>query len=139
MRTIPLLGIVFTLAACGHDSVGPSPSPSTLPGTYNLTTVDGAVLPLTVLDLGAYQAKLVSGTLRLSSDGTYSLQFSLRIEDSGNVRTTADSDGGLWNVNGNAITLASTQRDISRTGTVSGNSMTLQSSSRVLVLTKNQQ
>ena len=139
MRTIPFLGIVFTLAACGHDSVGPSPNPSTLPGTYNLTTVDGAVLPLTVLDLGAYQAKLVSGTLRLSSDGTYSLQFSLRIEDSGNVRTTGDSDGGLWNVNDNAITLASTQGDISRTGTVSGNSMTLQSSSRVLVLMKNQQ
>jgi len=30
-------------------------------------------------------------------------------------------------------------RTISRTGTVSGNVMTLQSSSRVLVLTKNQQ
>ena len=88
---------------------------------------------------GAYQAKLVSGTLSLRADGTYSFQFGIRIEDSGNVRTAADSDGGLWNVNDNAITLASTQGDISRTGTVSGNVVTLQSSIRVLGLTKNRQ
>lgn len=139
MRTISLLGIAFTLAACGHDGVGPSPTPSTVPGTYTLTTVDGQVLPFTALDLGAYQAKLVSGTLSLSADGTYSFQFGIRIEDSGNVRTAADSDGGLWNVNDNAMTLASTRGDISRTGTVSGNVMTLQSSSRVFGLTKNRQ
>ena len=139
MRTISLLGIVFTLAACGHDGVGPSPPSSTIAGTYDLTTVDGQVLPFTALDLGAYQAKLVSGTLKLSTDGTYSFQFSIRIEDSGNVRTAADSDSGLWNVNDNAVTLASTQGDISRTGTVSGTVMTLQSSIRVFGLTKHRQ
>ena len=138
MRTIPLLGIVLTLVACGHDGVGPSPTPSTIPGTYNLTTVDGQVLPFTALDLGAYQAKLVSGTLTLRSDGTYALQFGIRIEDSGNVRTAAESDGGLWNVNEKAITLASTQGDSARTGTVSGNVITLQSSIRVFGLTKRQ-
>ena len=139
MRTISLLGIVFTLAACGHDGVGPSPAPSTIAGTYDLTTVDRQALPFTALDLGAYQAKLVSGTLKLSTDGTYSFQFSIRIEDSGNVRTAADSDSGLWNVNDNAVTLASTQGDISRTGTVSGTVMTLQSSIRVFGLTKHRQ
>src|SRR5215204_3380476 len=117
MRTIPLLGIAFTLAACGHDSVGPS-SPSAIAGTYTLTTVDGAVLPFTVLDLGAYQAKLASGTLSLSADKTYSLQFGIRVEDSGSIRTSAASDAGFWNVNGEAITLASTQGDSTRTGTV---------------------
>jgi hypothetical protein len=139
MRTIPLLGIVLTLAACGHDSTGPSPTLSAVPGTYDLTTVDGHVLPFTVLDLGAYRAKLASGTLSLSTDGTYSLELGIRIEDSGNIRTAADSDGGLWNVNDNAITLASTQGNSSRTGTVSGDVMTLQSFGRVLGLTKNRQ
>ena len=137
MRTIPLLGLAFTLAACGHDSVGPTPTQSTVPGTYSLTTVDGQVLPFTVIDLGAYQAKLASGTLSLRADGSYSMQFGIRIEDSGNVRTAANSDDGLWNVNDKAITLASTRGDISRTGTVSGSVMTLQSSSRVFGLTKN--
>ena len=139
MRTISLVGIVLTLAACGHDSVGPSRNPSAVAGTYDLTTVDGAVLPFTVLDLGAYRAKLASGTLTLRVDGTYSFQFGIRIEDSGNVRTTANSDGGLWNVNGQAITLASTQGDSARTGTVSGTMMTLQSSIRVFGLTKHRQ
>jgi hypothetical protein len=96
-------------------------------------------LPFTALDLGAYQAKLVSGTLDLSSDGTYLLHLGIRIEDSGTVRAAASSDGGLWNVKDNAITLASTQGSISRTGSVSGNVMTLQSSTRVLGLTKNRQ
>src|SRR5687768_3454496 len=139
MRTIPLLGIAVTLAACGRDSVGPSPTPSTIPGTYNLATVDGAALPFTALDLGAYRAKLVLGTLSLSSDGTYTLQLGIRIEDSGNVRTSADTHGGLWDVDGNAITLASTEGNGSRTGTVSGNVMTLQSSGIVLGLTKQRQ
>jgi len=99
MRTIPLLGLAFTLAACGHDSVAPTPTQSTVPGTYSLTTVDGQVLPFTVIDLGAYQAKLASGTLSLRADGSYSMQFGIRIEDSGNLRTAANSDDGLWNVN----------------------------------------
>lgn len=137
MRRISLLGIVFTLAACGHDSVGPSPTPSGIPGTYSLATVDGQVLPFTVVDLGAYQAKVASGTLTLSSDGTYSLQFGIRIEDSGNIRTAAESDGGLWNAEANAITLASTRGDIARTGIASGDAITLQSGVRVLGLTKN--
>ena len=139
MRIILLLGIAFTLAACGHDSVGPSPTPSTISGTYNLTTMDGAVLPVTVLDLGAYRLNLASGNLALRSDGTYSLQLGIRIEDSGNVRATTDSDAGLWNVNHGAVTLASTQGDTSRTGTVSGDVMTLQSGGRVFRLTKSRQ
>ncbi len=139
MRTIPLLAITLTLAACGHDSVGPSADPPTIAGSYNLTTVDGLVLPFTVLDLGAYQAKLASGTLTLSADGTYSLELGIRIEDSGNVRMASSTDGGLWNVTGQTLTLASTRGDISRTGTVSGNMMTLQSSVRVFGLTKNGQ
>ena len=94
MRTISLLGIAFTLAACGHDGVGPSPTPSTIPGTYNLTTVDGQVLPFTALDLGAYQAKLVSGTLSLRADGTYSFQFGIRIEDSGALRPSGHAGPG---------------------------------------------
>ena len=136
MRAISLAGIAFSLVACGHDSVGPSATPSTVPGTYSISTADGQALPVTLLDLGAYQAKLASGTLSLSSDGTYVLEFGIRIEDSGNIRNASNSDGGLWNVNHEAITLASTQGSSTWTGTVAGNAMTLQTSGRVLGLTK---
>jgi hypothetical protein len=136
MRTITLIGIAFTLAACGRDSVGPAAAPTTVAGTYNLTTVDGQVLPFTVLDLGAYQAKLASATLNLKADGTYSFQFGIRIEDSGNIRSTSDSDAGLWNASANAITLTSNEGSVTRTGTVAQGTMTLQSSTLVLGLRK---
>lgn len=134
MRRLLLLGILFTLAACGRDAVGPAPS--SISGSYHLTMVDGHVLPFTVLDLGAYHAQVVSGTLTLNSDGTYDLEIGRRIDDSGNVTTGTDRDLGLWSVMDEAITLASTQGGISRTGTVSGDAITLQSSTRVFVLRK---
>jgi hypothetical protein len=139
MRPISLLTIAFTLAACGHDSVEPTAVPSTIPGTYTLTTLDGMVLPATVIDLGAYKAKLASGTLTVRSGGTYTFDFGIRIEDSGNVRTQSDTDDGHWSVNGNAITLTSARGTNTKTGTVTGINMTLQSSTNVLALTKNRQ
>lgn len=138
MRTITLLGFALTLAACGHDSVGPSATPTTVAGTYSLSSVDGQALPVTVVDLGAYQARLASGTLQLKSGGTYSFQFNIRIEDSGNVRSTSESEAGLWTGNANAVRLTSTQGSVTRTGAVSGGVLTLQSSSVVFGLTKQQ-
>lgn len=142
MRTIPLFGMVgiaFTLAACGRDSVGPSPTPSTIAGTYTINTLDGVTLPVTVIDLGAYQAKLASGTLGLISDGTYSLELTIRIEDSGNMRTVTQNDGGHWNIENRTVTLTSTQSSYALTGTVSGNTMTLQNGTRVFGLMKHRE
>ena len=139
MRPISLVAIAITLTACGHDSVGPTAVPATATGTYTLTSLDGTVLPVTVLDLGAYKAKLASGTLTLRSDSSYTFEFGIRIEDSGNIRSQTDSDDGRWNVNGNAITLSSTRANNDKTGTVSGNDMTLQTSGKVFALTKNRQ
>jgi hypothetical protein len=136
MRGALFFALAFTLAACGRDTTGPSPTPSRIPGTYTLTMVDGQTLPFTALEVGAYRVRLVSGTLVLRSDGTYSLDIGIRVDDSGNVRTETEADAGLWNVKDDALTLASTQGTISRTGVVSGDVITLQSSIRVLVLAK---
>jgi hypothetical protein len=107
-------------------------------GTYNLTTVNGQALPFTVLDLGAYQAKLASAALDLKSDGTYSFDFGIRIEDSGTLRSTSQSDAGVWTRSGNTVTLTSSEGSVARFGTVSGDVMTLQSSRYVFALTKQQ-
>lgn len=138
MRTITLVGIVLALAACGSDSGSPTAAPATVAGTYNLTTVDGQALPFTVVDLGAYQAKLASATLTLQADGTYAFQFAIRIEDSGNIRSVSQTDGGVWNTSAGTVTLTSTQAGFTRTGAVSGGVMTLQSSTFVFGLAKQQ-
>ena len=139
MRRILFLGIAFTLAACGrNDVVSPpaSPTPSAISGSYQLTTIDGQNLPFLVVEIGAYQARLVSGTLNLNANGTYSLEFTLRLDDSGNARASTDRDVGVWNITRDSIALVSTAGDLAKTGTVSGNVITLQASSRVLVLRK---
>ena len=137
MRRVSLLALAFTLAACGRDSTGPTPSTARIPGTYNLTMVDGQVLPFLALDVGAYQVRVVSGALTLRSDGSYSYTIGHRTDDSGNIRTGTDTDVGLWNITGDSIRLASTQTVFSHSGVVSGDAITLQSTTRVLVLKKN--
>ena len=138
MRKALLVAVAVTLAACGQDDVaGPSsPTPATVAGTYNLTTVDGEGLPVVMLDLGAYQARLTSGTLTLKADGTYLFTINHRIDDSGNVRTGSDSDTGLWTLNGSALAFASVEAHFPRTGMISGKTITIQSSEKTLVLRK---
>ncbi len=132
MRKTLLLGIALMMGACGRtDPI--APDPPEISGSYELTMVDGHELPYTFLDLGAYQQQLVSGSLTLDATGTYALEFDRRVLDSGRTRAEADLDAGLWNQVGDAITLASTQGGISRTGTVSGGSIALQGSVLVFV------
>jgi hypothetical protein len=137
MRRILLLGIALILAACG-DVVDPpaTPTPTTIAGSYHLTSVDGESLPFLLIDLGAYQARLVSGTLAMNADGSYVLDFGLRIDDSGRVRTGTDSDSGAWIIVRDSIALTSTAGNITKIGTLSGTVMTLRASGNVLVLKK---
>jgi hypothetical protein len=132
MRTILLLGIAVTLAACGSDApVGPAPSDIT--GTYQLTTFDGDELPVTVLDLGAYQIQLTAGTLVLERDGSYAMDFDLRILDSGNTRSAADHASGTWSADGHTITLVDSQSGSPRSGTIPGDTVTLENITLVFV------
>jgi len=136
MRRILLLGIALTLAACGSDAAVTPPPPASISGSYQLMTVDAHTLPFTVVDLGTYKAQIVSGVLALDSNATYSLKFDVSLDDGVKLRTVTDGDAGRWSASGNAINLASARDTISWTGMVSGNVITLQSGTRVLVLRK---
>lgn len=138
MRKILLAGLTLALAACGNDITidTPNPVPSNLAGSYSLQSVDGAGLPFPVLDVGAYHIQISSGNLALNANKTYVLKFGLRVDDSGNIRFDADSDAGTWTQSDNALSFTSTKGDIARTATVSGGTMTMQSSVRVFVLRK---
>ena len=137
MRSILLIGITFILAACGRDVVSlPTPNPSSFAGSYELATVDGQNLPVLVVEIGAYQARLVSGILKLNANSSYSFEFSVRLDETGNPRTSTVTEVGSWNVTRDSITLAGTAGNLTRTGNVSGNVITLHSSSITLVLQK---
>ena len=136
MRRAALAGVALMLAACGNDTTAPSPTPARIAGTYSLTMVDGRPLPFLAIDLGAYRVNVVSGNLLLRADGTYTYDVSHRTEDSGNVRTGTDTDGGVWTLEDRTVTLTSTERAFTRSGVVAGDAITVESSGVVLVLTK---
>jgi hypothetical protein len=136
MRSILLLGIALTLAACGSDAAVTPPPEASISGSYQLTTVDGQTLPFTAIDLGTYKAQIVSGVLALDTNSTYSLTFDVSLDDGVKLRTVTEGDAGQWSMSGSAINLASARDTTSWTGTVSGNVITIQSSTRVLVLRK---
>jgi hypothetical protein len=136
MRRTLLLGIALLVAACrGDQPTAPSNIPS-VSGSYQLTTVDGQGLPVTVIDLGTYRANVASGTLTLSGNGTYALEIGYQLDDGIKIRAAATTEAGTWTAANGAISLASTQGSLSRSGTVSGNAVTLQSSERLLVFRK---
>ena len=83
-----------------------------------------------MVEVGAYQARPLSGTLKLNANSTYSLEFNVRLDETGNSRLSTVSEAGSWNVTPDSITLAANAGSFTRTGTVSGNVITLQSSDR---------
>lgn len=138
MRRIVLIGITLILAACGRDdlvSIPSNPNPANISGSYQLKTFDGHDLPVLVAEVGAYQASLISGTLNLNANSTYSLEFNVRLDETGNPRMSTVSEAGSWNVTRDSITLAA-NAGFTRTGTVSGNVISVQSSGITLVLRK---
>jgi hypothetical protein len=135
MRNGLLLGIALTLAGCGAADAVTPPRPS-VSGSYRLTSVDGHELPFTVVDLGTYKAQIAAGVLALEADGTYAMSFDITLDDGLKVRPATESDAGRWTASAETITLTSALDTVRRTGTVSGNVVTLQSSTRVFVLRK---
>jgi hypothetical protein len=126
------------VAACRGDGppAPPSPPSPSVAGSYQLTTVDGHSLPVTVVDLGTYRANVASGTLTLSDDGTYAYVVGYQLDDGIKIRAQADSDAGTWTLTGASIALASTQSSFSLSGTVSDNAVTLEGSGRQLLFRK---
>ena len=134
MRNSFVLAIAILCSACAAEHALAPPSPATASGVYTLTSVDGSLLPFTVLDLGAYKSQIGSASLKLTPDGKYSFAIGIRIDDSGNIRFAADSDAGVWTLNDHAIAMTSTLGNLAKTATVSGDMLTMQASTRVFVM-----
>ena len=128
-----LIGIILAVAACRGDRPTDPPASGSIAGSYQLTTVDGQSLPVTVVDLGTYRANVASGTLTLSDDGTYMYVVGYQLDDGIKIRVQADTDAGTWALTRGSIALASTQSSFSISGTVSDNAVTLEGSGRRLL------
>lgn len=93
----------FTLGllACGSDSSGPS-EPDWV-GTYDLQTVEGTEVPAVILQVGNDVLEIVSGSVRMNEDQTFSTNATYRLTEGSEVTTSTDSQNGSFTKNGSAV------------------------------------
>lgn len=124
-RLAAILGLA-ALAACTTD-IDESTRPNRVAGTYHLVSLGGTPLPApTAID--TFPARLVSGNLILTPDGTWSETLTLTTAVSiGGRRTFESSGGGSWVILRDYAYIAFTDRlnSYSFSGTASGNTVVL--------------
>jgi hypothetical protein len=97
---VSTLAGVALLTACG-DSTGPG---GRIAGTYQLETINGDPLPVTIFEFGPYRAEALSGDLVVRANNTFSTSLTLRETDAGGVMTTTITCTGTYTVDGNTVT-----------------------------------
>jgi hypothetical protein len=98
---ILVAGAVTLLAACGSDATGPI---RTVEGTFTLTTVNGAVLPFTLVeDDEDNRVELVSGAIVTTVDRTFTDVMSFLIVEDGEETTDTEELDGTYTLSGNTI------------------------------------
>ena len=78
--------------------------PDDISGRYELLTIDGVMLPFTVIQLGDEFSEVTSGFLQLNSDGTFTSSIIMSSTTAGSTQTVTESEKGTWTQHGNQVT-----------------------------------
>jgi hypothetical protein len=132
-----ILVSVFTaatvlLSACGSDSTT-APTPTSIAGTWNLTTVNGAALPFVLQ--ASPKIEILSDQIVILANGSFTQSTQARLTNGTTITTQTIPDAGTYTLNGTAATFTFTDGG-SETATVSGNSMTIAETGLSLVYNK---
>jgi hypothetical protein len=104
MTKLLALGTAITMlavSACGGtDAIGPKD----VAGIYHLETVNGAVLPATVVQTATSTLQIVSSAYYLYSNGTYVAVTDLNETSSGVVTPRAWTENGTFWLHGSSVT-----------------------------------
>jgi len=94
---------IALVTACGSDATtGPSGSSSPV-GSYTMSTVNGKSLPAPLAADGSYSWDVTAGTMKLTSDGKFSVVTNYRQTLPGSLSNFVDSTGGTWTQTGSAL------------------------------------
>lgn len=121
-KLLPLfLALFLPLAACGDDS--PTDPTEAAVGTYALVRVNGSTLPALVEQDATGKADVLSGTLTLRSDKSYTETFNVRFTPAaGAVQTFPVTENGTFTVTNSTVQFKDSD-GLTYTGTLSGNSL----------------
>jgi hypothetical protein len=102
-RQLAALVLIALAAACGSDSTT-SPE-AEVAGTYTLRTINGAPLPFTLGTAGSATFVLVSSTVTLKADGTFTGSTTATETTGSSSTTSTESGSGTWTRSGTTISL----------------------------------
>jgi hypothetical protein len=125
-RLLVAAAAVVTVAGC--DSSNPVEALPDVTGTYTLVDIGGEAPPVTLLEDDFFRIDLISGTLILRANGTYSepllFEFTDKTDDTSERETGTDT-GTYTVLSATALTFTSDDPDIgSYSATISGNELT---------------
>jgi hypothetical protein len=101
-RHLILSALVAFAVACGDATTGPSDE---VVGTYTLRTVNGGSLPFTLVNSGSARIELLSSSVTLRQNSTFSAVLTVRQTVGTLVTTQSDSSNGTWARSGSTLTL----------------------------------
>ena len=107
------------LSGCGSDrAITPSAGPE---GEYALETVNGMTIPFLKEESASKRVEVVSGSLTLRSNHTYSGGIVERWTIGGNVELFPETSAGTFSVSGNRLTFTESGGGAVYHGTINGN------------------
>lgn len=130
-RFIALLLLAIAPAivtGCGSDN--PTDPTASIAGTYALASVDGAPLPIIVLE-GNPRLEVVSDHITLAAGGTLTRNIVFRFTQDGVASTQSEVDRGTFTVSGSTVNLLMSGGTFA--GAVSDNTITIVSEGSTLI------
>lgn len=104
LLSILACAFVLPLAACGDD--GPTDPTIEASGTYQLATVNGQNLPVTIQQSGADFIEVLDGTIELRSDNTFSDSTTFRTSEGGEETIEVEVLSGTYAQSRNTLTFS---------------------------------
>jgi hypothetical protein len=133
VSALGVLAVLAVLTACRGDSGARTGPDDSIAGLYTLQTGNGNTLPWRFLVFGSDWSEITSGSVRLDSDGTYSIRFDYRLMESGQQSTFSETFGGTYVRSGNAVTFTDSSDGSTAPGVVSGNQISVRDDGIVYV------
>jgi hypothetical protein len=118
------------LVACSDST-----SPTSIAGTYNLTSINGSGLPF-ILQASGPKIEILSDQIVANAGGTFSESGNYRVTNGTAVTTQIITDAGTYTVSGTAVTFLFSSDGSTGTGTLSGNTFTIAGNGFSSVYTK---
>jgi hypothetical protein len=115
MTRLVMAALVIGTAAC-DSSTDPEDA---IVGTYTLASVNGGSLPATVFQAPGYRLEIVSGTLMVRDNNTWTETATIRETDGTTITTETSTVTGTYAINGSTATFTDSEGD-SLTSTFSG-------------------